>query len=349
MKTFQISNSRLVTFSINVTVIIIMLLLSLFVSSVVKGPSFLDDTFFERYVWYGFLLNCIYFYLCYAIFQQQNSIWWQTILKILLVFCISVIIAITIDMLHIKQMSLVETKSQLLLLYFAFINVLVKSFYLFVTWFTYALINFLIERRYYNKLKLATLESELSLLKSQTNPHFLFNSLNSLYASSYKFGDYNTAEAIAQMSAILRYMLHKNQLPTVSIQNELEHIEDYIALQKFRYQEKLSVNFSYSISQDLFIAPMLMMPLIENAFKYGVITNELNIIEITLVYHDNMLIFSVSNFDKSEIIKQNKNYQDSGLGLNNLRQRLELIYSNRHKLEYKKANEYYIATLELKT
>lgn len=347
MKPLQISPTQIVPFSIHITANVVLLLLSLFVSSVVNGPSFIDDDFFERYVWAGFLLNCVYFYLCYFVFQRQSLRWWQTVILLVFIFVFFLVTTVSIDVFHVKQ-TLEQTGNNQFLMYFIFINSLVKSWYLLVAWFIYTVINLLIQRRYYNELKLATLESELSLLKNQTNPHFLFNSLNSLYASSYKFGDIRTAEAIAQMSSILRYMLHNNQLQSVSILDELENIENYIALQKFRYQDKLDVKFNHNITQDLFITPMLIMPLIENAFKYGVVTNELNEVEIKVEYRDNVLTFIVLNCDKSEQIKLHKNHLESGLGLDNLRKRLQLIYGYKHKLHCDTHNGIYSAKMELK-
>jgi LytS/YehU family sensor histidine kinase len=165
-------------------------------------------------------------------------------------------------------------------------------------------------------------KSELMYLKSQTNPHFLFNTLNSIYALSRK-QDENTPKAIISLSKILRYMLYETSHHTNPLKDELVLIEDYISLQKLRFQEHLTIRFSKNIDQEeAGISPLLLLPLVENAFKHS---NALNmVVDIQVDLKGSLLDFTISN-NLSESVDQDEAFED-GIGLNNIKRQLAILY-----------------------
>jgi len=168
------------------------------------------------------------------------------------------------------------------------------------------------------------LRSELGYLKAQTNPHFLFNTLNGIYALSRK-QDSNAPAAILNLSKILRYMLYETGNKTNSLRDELQLITDYIALQKLRFQEHLTITFTkYLDDESVEISPLLLLPLVENAFKHS---NGLEtIIDIRVRQHNQFFEFHVSN-NLSEQPETEEPSQD-GIGLSNIKRQLAILYKD---------------------
>ena len=170
-------------------------------------------------------------------------------------------------------------------------------------------------------------EQELNYLKKQIHPHFLFNTLNTIYGFSLKKSEY-TPEIILKLSNLLDYILYQVQKPKVAISEEVAHINEYIDLEKIRFQDRLKVNFEYQIAnENLQIPPMLFLPFIENAFKHGNIINDYLSINIQLQFTNDGLLFNCSNsfIDKSESTP-------TGIGLENIKKRLQLLYPETHSL-----------------
>lgn len=174
-----------------------------------------------------------------------------------------------------------------------------------------------------NKLIEENLRSELLYLKTQTNPHFLFNTLNSIYVLSRK-QDKNAPEAILQLSKFLRYILLKPVHRAHPVKKEIELIRDFIALQKLRFQDHIDVEFEVSTDDDLQnISPLLLLPLVENAFKHS---NDTKIqIHINLEMIRGNLQFTISN-NIADYHTQ-KISEDEGIGLTNIKRQLKLLYS----------------------
>lgn len=190
------------------------------------------------------------------------------------------------------------------------------------------------------------LNAELAFLKSQVNPHFLFNTLNSIYSLANRRSE-KTADAIAKLSNILRYMLYKTDNKTVNLDDEVQYLSDYIELQKFRLYDNILIKFDVTGNiQSFKIAPMLLLPFVENAFKHGVNTINKCFIHITLNVKGNELYFEVTNAD----IRKDTYFKDenSGIGLQNVKRRLELIYPKAHELLTEKSNDIYIVKLKLR-
>jgi LytS/YehU family sensor histidine kinase len=176
------------------------------------------------------------------------------------------------------------------------------------------------------KLRIEKQEAELNYLKSQTNPHFLFNTLNNIYSLTRDKSDL-APESILCLSKILRFMLYETSGNYIAIEHEIKIISDYIALEKLRYDESLHVNFNYDI-EDMkqAIPPLLLIPLVENAFKHGVSeTRHKPFVDIHLSLKQRQLSFTVKNsFDSAA---ENKPVKES-IGLSNLRRQLELLYKD---------------------
>jgi sensor histidine kinase YesM len=167
-------------------------------------------------------------------------------------------------------------------------------------------------------------EIELKLLKTQLNPHFLFNTLNNIYSLSLQNSP-KTSESIARLSEILDYILYRCEGKTVPISGEIQLIENYIVLEKLRYDERLQVNFRKSIEKNAEIAPLILLSLVENAFKHGASEDVGNPkIDIDLKTNEKEIRFEVVNSVMSPM--KGQTVASKGIGLENLRQQLGLIY-----------------------
>ena len=173
------------------------------------------------------------------------------------------------------------------------------------------------------------LEAELKFLRNQTNPHFLFNTLNNIYALARKKSD-NTADVVMKLSKLLRFMLYESRKEHIPISDELRLLDDYIELEKIRYNERLTVNYFKKIDDPLQqIAPLLLLPFVENAFKHGAGEARFNsFIHIDIKLDRGILDFSVENS------KENNGQQGvtENIGLSNVRRQLELMYKE-HNLQ----------------
>ena len=170
-------------------------------------------------------------------------------------------------------------------------------------------------------------EQELKFLKMQIHPHFLFNSLNTIYGFAIAKAD-EAPEMILKLSNLLDYILYQVEKPKVLLSEELNHLEDYISLEKMRFHDTLKVNFKKDkLNETIQIPPMLLIPFVENSFKHGVIIDETLSVNINLTTKDNSLFFEVEN---SSTLKEEKNI---GIGLENIKKRLEMLYPNKHQLE----------------
>jgi len=176
------------------------------------------------------------------------------------------------------------------------------------------------------RLRIEKQEAELNYLRSQTNPHFLFNTLNNIYSLSRDKSDL-APEAILRLSKILRFMLYETSGEYISVEQELKIINDYIALEELRYDESLRVNFNYDV-EDMkqSLPPLLLIPLVENAFKHGVSeTRSQPFVDIHLAIKKRQLTFDVTN-------SSDKLYDEAGvkekIGLSNLRRQLQLLYTD---------------------
>jgi hypothetical protein len=205
----------------------------------------------------------------------------------------------------------------------------------FMGYSTAAVLFFGIIRHVYNyitlknaakQLRIEKQEAELNYLKSQTNPHFLFNTLNNIYSLARDKSDL-APESILRLSKILRFMLYETGGAYIAIEQELKIMDDYIALEKLRYDDSLQVNFNHDI-EDMkqALPPLLLIPLVENAFKHGVSeTRDHPFVDIHLSVNNRQLAFIIKN--SSEVNPAQAGVKEN-IGLSNLRRQLELLYKD---------------------
>jgi len=191
------------------------------------------------------------------------------------------------------------------------------------------------------------LTTEIKFLKSQINPHFLFNTLNNLFSMAQEKGNDELADGISKLSGMMRYMIYESNAETVPLKNEIEYIKSCIALNKLRYADnEACVNFHYGEQvPDAFIAPMLFIPFIENAFKHGVLINNTSPIDISIAVQDKTLLFTCENKNYSFVKKMEND--KSGIGLENVKRRLELVYPGKHELLIKSDEDLFRVELKI--
>ncbi|MGN0282727.1 MAG: sensor histidine kinase [Prevotella sp.] len=169
--------------------------------------------------------------------------------------------------------------------------------------------------------------AELALYKAQINPHFLFNTLNTLYGLLITRSE-KTIKAMEQFISLTKYLYNNANCTLVPLCEEMEYLQQYIELQKLRLNEMADVKFTYDVTQpESQLPPMLLMTFVENAFKYGISSNEHCFIHITLVQHDGGITFEAQNSVFASATKTSKK-----MGLENCRRRLALLYPDRHRL-----------------
>ena len=175
-------------------------------------------------------------------------------------------------------------------------------------------------------------DQELRFLKMQIHPHFLFNSLNTIYGFALKKKD-EAPEMILKLSNLLDYILYQIEKPQVFLMDEINHLLDYVTLEKMRFHDTLEVETKIDIKNNTIqIAPMLLIPFVENAFKHGDIVNGSLNVTIQIKTEENKLFFEIENTS----IKDNS--KNKGIGLENIVKRLDMLYANSHTLQTEQTN-----------
>ncbi|WP_440066981.1 sensor histidine kinase [Tenacibaculum discolor] len=187
-------------------------------------------------------------------------------------------------------------------------------------------------------------KAELSLLKSQINPHFFFNTLNNLYGLTVEKSD-EAPEVVLKLSEMMRYTIYMGKEDLVSLKDEIDYLHNYIELHKIRYQKEVDIQFDYFKVLDYKVAPLLYIIALENAFKHGVEKLTKNAyIHIKISTDDGIVSFEIeNNFEKLET------KHSTGIGLENLKQRLQLLYPRKHQLTIKSIDSVYNLSLKLDT
>jgi sensor histidine kinase YesM len=186
-------------------------------------------------------------------------------------------------------------------------------------------------------------QAELNLLKSQVQPHFLFNTLNNIYYEAYREAP-RTAQLIERLSDIMRYFVDESPKDEVSIAIEIQFLENYIALEKIRIRHGIDLNFIQDCHKDLRIPPMLLMTFVENIFKHGIDkSSSENKIELSLVQQDGYLMFQTKN----RIYEPPGVAEHRGFGIKNLRKRLAFLYGDNFELNIITENNFFTAFLKV--
>jgi len=191
-------------------------------------------------------------------------------------------------------------------------------------------------------LENANLYAEVNFLKSQINPHFLFNTLNSIYSQAHARSE-NTEFSILKLSELLRYSLYDSGADKVPLADDIQYINNYIDLQRLRLSPKVKLNYKVGGYPDgKFIAPLLLISFIENAFKHGISYTQASVITIDIKIFEETLTLTVSN-----PIVEKDSFAPGGLGLKNVTRRLELLYPHQYKLLFHHSGDQYTVNLKV--
>lgn len=202
------------------------------------------------------------------------------------------------------------------------------------------------QQRISQTLQKDKIEAQLELLKSQVQPHFIFNTLNNIYSLSTQNSP-KTSDLIYRLSSLLSYSLYDSRKTIIPLEQEIEYINNYIELEKIRYGERLDI--AVNILNDtkfIGISPFLLLPLVENCFKHGV-SNEIDTcwIRLDILHKDDWLIIKAEN-SKSPNGKYNGTH--NGIGLANVKKRLEILYEDRHEFKCIDEGQTFLAVLKIK-
>ncbi len=204
-----------------------------------------------------------------------------------------------------------------------------------------------VQERKQHEIQQEMLASELAFLKAQVNPHFLFNALNNLYSMAIQKGDGELAEGIENLSGVMQYLTYESNAPKVELDKELQLIQNYIEIQSLRLAETDEATISFNVegnTRGILIAPVLLLPLVENAFKHGVEPDKRSLVKIDLKVADRKLNFKIKNTIRES---QVNDLTKEGIGLENVRKRLGLLYPDRHSLQIVPGEVYFTVILSL--
>lgn len=294
------------------------------------------DLLFKAIMFYGntkFLLP--------RLFKSKSKT--QRIIEILSLFAITIVVSLVINLyiinsffdFNLQKDTALTSYSLLLHIFFLLLSF---GYFLAKDWYR----NETIKREIIQE----KLETELNFLKAQINPHFMFNTLNNLYSDARKNQDKIVANGIAKLSHIMRYMIYDSNVEFVSLDKEIHYLESFIELQKLRISEDDPFELVFNkenVDLTLKISPILFIPFVENAFKYGLSIDEKCFIHISIETYENKLFFKVLNSKfNTQSIKEH-----SGVGLVNVKRRLALLYPHKHHLELIDESKEYKVILEL--
>ncbi len=322
----------------------------LFLSSVSTIADFKKE---EGPLWlavlFGMTMNQVIFYAT-AFFIVPHFLRLKNIALLILIL-ISVFILINVFESFIDYYFLVgffSSESESYLAYFRY-NI-GSSFFILLLGLSYALIKSWFQSEKLKRiLQEEKLTTEMAFLKSQINPHFLFNVLNSFYAKALKNNVPDLAEGIAKLAELMRYMVYETNEESVALEKEINHLKKFIQVYQLRIADDDDVFINFTINgaiENVEISPMMLIPFVENAIKHGIDTKAKSIIDISIEVVENKLSYKVTNTMHQAVYGLKDNA--SGFGLDNLKKRLSILYLNAHVLETKVEKGYFISLLELK-
>ncbi len=199
--------------------------------------------------------------------------------------------------------------------------------------------------------KLGQSTAQLDHLRTQINPHFLFNALNTVYGLALTEKADSTADAIEKISEMMRFMLRENQEASIPLHKDLEYLSNYISIQKMRLAHSHDIDLQFDIPESidpaLSIAPMILIPFVENAFKHGISLQSPSFIRLVITLEENQLFFTLQNSTHDRHWLNDPEEKNHGIGLQNVQQRLALLYPQKHILEAKELPDQYKVALTL--
>lgn len=291
------------------------------------------------------ILQIVEFYLCYLLvfpLWMKNKQWWVLVLGVASVMFTYISLRYIIEEILFMAVFGFSNYTSITFSYYIFDNLYWSMPGIFLGAVVWALESTLQKERENRSLKQEKTQAELAFLKTQINPHFLYNTLNYLYSLAYPVSD-KLADAIIKVSDLMRYMLYESKDGKVELQKEVEYLHNYLEIYRLRFENNFFVNFNIQGHVNGQRVPSLVLiPFVENALKHGVADDASAPITINLQLESNNLYFDVSN----RINKSQKD-QTTGIGLPNIRRRLELIYPGKYNLEVQEDDEQYKTMLRL--
>jgi two-component system, LytTR family, sensor kinase len=318
------------------------LLLNFFINRMQMNP---ENFFFIEQLLKYFSPILIFYIVAFAILPKvKNSIW---IVVVLLIFSLICHYAIT----YILFEHLLSAVSEYPQSKFYPKHFLLSGFwwwfhyslYAWVYWYYHKSIN--LQAQNFN-LRNQQSQLQYSYLKAQINPHFLYNTLAFFHSKAMQFSK-ETAKGMELLSAIMRYSLRKETKDgLVALADEVEHLNNYIALHQIRFYNMLNIQFNQTGHfNNTRVPPHILITLVENAFKHGVFNKKECPLNIELNVNDDIVFFRVENTINKE--KTNRPDENSGIGLSNVKQRLEREYQNKHRFEYKNEGDLFVVELSI--
>ena len=331
---FQLSDKQIQVFKVTFHIIFISIIMVMLLD---KTMSLLPD------YWLLFLtcdaveyfVFTVLAYLLYYYVLKLHKFWLKTSFIILFIMIIAVLAATKSYRIHNE---ILNNRT------FDFFTEFIGKTFLF-----YALIQIVNRLDFFNKYEKLKNELELAkgqLLRNQLHPHFLFNAFNSLYSMSLS-NNPKTSDTILKLSGMMRYLTDDSVHKQVKLEHELKFINEYIAIEKIRFGEQANINLQIEGNpQGISIEPLLLITLVENAFKHGFYTNDSNsFVNVTIDIDDKLLLFKVKNsIQDQQHFNQNSR---QGKGLENLKNRLQLSYPKKHELLLESENNVYLAQLKI--
>lgn len=289
------------------------------------------------------IVQIIEFYVCYLwvfpSYMKRGKVL-QLIGGILVAFGVFVACRYLIEeVIYLALFNIHNYSSDTTLSHYVLDNVYWGISYIVVAGAAWGLVNAFRTEKNNSILREEAKKAELAFLKSQINPHFLYNTLNYVYSLALPVSD-KLAKAVLRLSDLMRYTLNESPDGKVMLAKEINYLESYIELFKMRFEPHFYVRFTQQGITDQKIASLLLIPFVENAFKHGVVNNQENPVEISLKIVGNHLEFIVTN-----MINRSQKDSSSGIGLVNIQRRLDLIYPDQHELKIEKNDYYYSTTL----
>ena len=309
-------------------------------------PKYLQDNIYLKDIFITTLFNIFVFYSIYYVIPTllRFSRKWYVFPSVILLAALLSAVRLPIEIAYWKyivKMPASELQFQFVWLWKTIYVTLVFSIYAMLIRFS---IDWFESQKYKDELIKERQAGEIALLRSQINPHFLFNTLNNIYSLVYNKSD-EAPEAVMKLSSIMRYMLYDSNTDFVPVLKEVEYLNSFIELQQLRLTQKGFVVIKvFGSMENRTIAPMLLIPFVENAFKHGDKSHEPGVI-IHLKMESDRLIFTVENF-----IKKNNQVavdESGGFGLQNIKQRLSLMYPGKHELTLNISEQKFIIVLTI--